>query len=236
MKQIDLLSALEIKSGAVISIIGSGGKTSLMFYLAKEAVKQGMRVLVTTSTRIFVPTAQQYDKADFTGNGFPVPMSLAGIYVCGEFAENGKMKGLSAELLKKQYEHFDLVLIEADGAKEKPIKAWANHEPVIYDFTTHTIGVISADVLDEPLNEELIHRFELFQKNFCDAGDTYLAEKHFRRIIEQDNGILNKAVGKKFIFFNKVETTHCLEKVGNLKSKVAVKSIVGSLKEGRFYV
>ena len=43
-------SAIGLELGDVAAIIGAGGKSSLMFRLAREARSQGMRVLVTTST------------------------------------------------------------------------------------------------------------------------------------------------------------------------------------------
>ncbi len=51
-----LIDILKLKSQGVISIIGAGGKTSLMFSLAKELSKSGKKVLTTTTTKIFMPT------------------------------------------------------------------------------------------------------------------------------------------------------------------------------------
>jgi probable selenium-dependent hydroxylase accessory protein YqeC len=39
-----------LKKGGVISIVGAGGKTALMFRLARELSKDGGRVLTTTTT------------------------------------------------------------------------------------------------------------------------------------------------------------------------------------------
>lgn len=52
---------LKIKKNDVISITGSGGKTSLMFYLANILKKKGS-VLITTSTKIKVPEKDQVDE------------------------------------------------------------------------------------------------------------------------------------------------------------------------------
>ncbi|MCF8109113.1 MAG: hypothetical protein K9J81_08985, partial [Desulfohalobiaceae bacterium] len=49
----DLL--LPERSG-IISLVGAGGKTSLMFQLAREIAARKQRVLTTTTTRIFSPT------------------------------------------------------------------------------------------------------------------------------------------------------------------------------------
>ena len=45
--------------GGVISLVGAGGKTTLMFRLARELADTGERVLTTTTTRILRPTKEQ---------------------------------------------------------------------------------------------------------------------------------------------------------------------------------
>ena len=48
-----LTKVFDIKKGDIITITGAGGKTSLMFSLARELSTLG-RVLVTTTTKIFL--------------------------------------------------------------------------------------------------------------------------------------------------------------------------------------
>ena len=45
--------------GGIVSIVGAGGKTTLMFRLAHELAKAGQSVLTTTTTKIFRPTSAQ---------------------------------------------------------------------------------------------------------------------------------------------------------------------------------
>ena len=56
---------------------------------------------------------------------------------------------------------FDFILIEADGAKNKPIKAMASHEPVVSKYSTKTFGIMGMDCLGKPI-ESIVHRPELF--------------------------------------------------------------------------
>ena len=48
-----------LEAGGVISLVGAGGKTSLMFRLAQELSAEGATVLTTTTTRIFMPAEEQ---------------------------------------------------------------------------------------------------------------------------------------------------------------------------------
>ncbi len=70
MEKSCFLQALGIEKNDVVSIAGAGGKTSLMFRLAEEAKGLGFKVLVTTSTKIFVPDSTQYDRLDLSGTLF----------------------------------------------------------------------------------------------------------------------------------------------------------------------
>ena len=54
-----LKQALLLKDSGVISLVGAGGKTSLMFALAREFVEAGMTVITTTTTKIYVPSQKQ---------------------------------------------------------------------------------------------------------------------------------------------------------------------------------
>jgi len=54
-----LRDALLLKGGGVVSLVGAGGKTSLMFRLAQELSAAGETVLTTTTTRIFMPEEGQ---------------------------------------------------------------------------------------------------------------------------------------------------------------------------------
>ncbi len=44
----------------LISLCGAGGKTSTLFWLAEYFYQQGKRVLITTTTRMFLPAPSHY--------------------------------------------------------------------------------------------------------------------------------------------------------------------------------
>lgn len=162
-------------SGELVAIVGGGGKTSLMFALAR--VLPG-NVVTTTTTRIF--SAQMKlapavcfaveESGGFGGKGDRLaPLaelgSLLSFYghclvvgrVEGEKA-SGVPPAIPAQLLARQ--DVDTVLVEADGSRMKPCKAPAGHEPVIPDGTTLLIPVVGIDALGQSL-ANAAHRPEL---------------------------------------------------------------------------
>ncbi|MBW2491457.1 MAG: putative selenium-dependent hydroxylase accessory protein YqeC, partial [Deltaproteobacteria bacterium] len=56
---VSLKEGLMLEGGSVVSLVGGGGKTSLMFKLARELSMAGDTVLTTTTTKIFEPSRDQ---------------------------------------------------------------------------------------------------------------------------------------------------------------------------------
>ena len=54
------------------------------------------------------------------------------------------------------------VLVEADGAKHRSIKAPGDHEPVVPPSTGAVIGVVGLDCLGRPMDGATVHRPERF--------------------------------------------------------------------------
>ncbi|CAG37794.1 selenium cofactor biosynthesis protein YqeC [Desulfotalea psychrophila] len=230
------LTAFGLGCGSVAAIIGAGGKTSLMFQIAREARARGMRVLVTTSTRIFVPEPELYDEIDLSGEGFAFQPTQAGIYVAGLPAEEGKLAGLADSLLLSSSKFFDLVLIEADGSKCLPLKGWKETEPVVPACTTHSIGVLDISVLGERIDQSLVHRLPLFlELTDASPGDA-LSLDHLRRVVEGGCGMFARAHGREQIYLNKVESAELFQEASALRKLCPTREFVaGSIHEERVY-
>lgn len=127
---------LRIEKG-ITAIIGSGGKTSLMYRLAEELKEEGS-VIVCTSTHIFPPAH------------LPVLTQISqvkGVACVGMPCDGGKLttpKQSFGELASLA----DYVLVEADGSKGLPLKAHESHEPVIPPEAKNVICVVGASGLN----------------------------------------------------------------------------------------
>jgi probable selenium-dependent hydroxylase accessory protein YqeC len=155
-----LSACLEAPHRRVITLIGSGGKTSLMWLLAGK--HGSAKVLVTTTTKMLFegPEKRPYDYF-FSGGDFNPPPS--GITLAGmPDTAAGKITPLGPELLEAIIPHYDHVFIEGDGSRGLPLKAWADHEPMVPPYTDATLGVLSLRPLGQPISAEIIHRLPLF--------------------------------------------------------------------------
>jgi len=142
--------ALAVPRG-VTSIVGGGGKTTLMLRLARELRDSGARVIVTTSTHIFPPEGIP-TQTDGTLAEASALLKREGVVCLGTPAERGKLTAPTfafSELVAIA----DYVLVEADGAKGLPLKAPAEHEPAIPEETKLVVAIAGMDGLGKLICE-----------------------------------------------------------------------------------
>ena len=162
-KAAKLSELLRIQRG-VTSLIGSGGKTTMLHVLAAELSARGS-VILTTSTHIrpselfpclFSPTAEAIRAA----------LAKTPVVCVGSLTPEGKFTAcaLSFETLAGL---ADYVLVEADGSKRLPLKAHADYEPVIPENSGKTVCLVGASGLGRPIRE-VVHRPEIF----CSLSET----------------------------------------------------------------
>lgn len=152
----------------LIGVVGAGGKTTLIYLLAKELTKKGYRVAITTTTHM-----QSEGRYGF------VPL--------GTFCEEGKIKGFSAEFPATLLENYDVVLVEADGSRCLPMKVPAEHEPVLPKGADLIIGVAGASAIGK-MFQEACHRYERVCREFLCDPDEAIRPYHMVRILNSETG------------------------------------------------
>lgn len=142
-----------------ISVVGSGGKTSLLYALGRQLAQAGKRVLLTTTTHLAmeVPTdILVYVQADGGGMEVPQPGQL---WLWAIPNGTGRRIGPSMEELEQVAPCFDVILCEADGSRRMPLKWHASHEPCLPQFTQMIFYVVGLSGLGKPAGE-VLHRWE----------------------------------------------------------------------------
>ena len=199
----------------IVSLVGAGGKTTVMYQLAEHFAKLGKKVLVTTTTHIFQPAsnfAQSLAEVE--------ALWQAGSYaVVGNVeAGNGKLTQLSADVFEKYSALADLVLIEADGAKRLPCKAPAENEPVLLPASDTVIAVMGLDALHQPI-KEVCFRLEKVQEVLAVTPEHCLTEEDAVKLLLSEQGAF-KNVGQRnyFIVLNKCDDENRLNSALKIKS------------------
>lgn len=195
----------KIKDKDVVSIVGSGGKTTLMNYLAKEFNKR--KVLVSTTTKIRIPSQDFYDFIAFNKEEADIIKNInnKGIYVLGSKIKDNKLESFDLEYMKSITDNFDIVFLEADGSKEKYIKGWNETEPVILDNTTITIGIINLEILGKLVNENNVHRVEQFMDLTGAKLNDVIKKEHLIAVIKGEKGLFKNSKGRRILLINGVK-------------------------------
>ena len=138
--------ALDPAAHRLVALVGGGGKSSTMYAMARQGADSGRKVVVTTTTHIL-----PHPGLPLAGD----PEELAALLkehravTLGAYDQRGKLTGAGdpAACL----ELADLVLAEADGAKLLPLKAPADHEPVIPPGCHAVIASAGLDCVGQPI-------------------------------------------------------------------------------------
>lgn len=191
----------------IVSIIGSGGKTTTMEYLARSFPDE--RVLMGTTTKIKFPAKEKFDYY-WEGN-FETQVGKPGVTLVGQINEaTGKFGSLPQASLIPLFEKFDKVFLEADGSKRLLLKGWKEFEPVIPEGTTMTVGLIPITSLGMTIDEEHIHRLTEFLKLITGEEGSVVTAETLAEIIVHRDGLFAKAKGKKVLGICQVDDAGAL--------------------------
>src|SRR5437764_8348081 len=168
-----LCDLIELPTSSLIAIIGAGGKTTTMYTLADELAQRGKRVITTTTTQIFYPEPYETDTLIIASETHALLKTIDEAWqqyhrvtVARAVLRTEKLAGLQPEqpyeLLVKS--GADAVIVEADGARHRMIKAPAQHEPVMPLQMNVALLMMSAEAFNQPLSERIAHRPEQVAK------------------------------------------------------------------------
>jgi molybdenum cofactor cytidylyltransferase len=158
-----LPQALAIQPGELAALVGGGGKTSLMLALGRALAAAGLRAVLTTTTRIAAYELELAPAACEAGDEAGLAAALAAYGCCLLAQPSGvhKASGVAVEVPRQLLARpdVDVVVVEADGAAQRPVKAPAAHEPALPAGTTLLVVVAGIDALAAPI-AEVAHRPE----------------------------------------------------------------------------
>lgn len=202
-----------IDKGDVICIVGAGGKTSLIKRLAEECVNVGLKVLIGTTTRF---GADQIDSLRESGADVSVEI-------------DGAKAFSDIDSIQKSIPEYDIILLEADGAACKRLKGWAEHEPVIPEFTTKTIGVVDISVVGEVISDKIVHRIKFFCDITGGKSGNVVTKEYLTKIIRHDNGLFQYGKGQRFVYFSKAESDSDIMNAKDIAKLAGVRAVAGDI-------
>lgn len=164
----------------IIAVVGSGGKTTRIRKLAAQYRNQGKKVLITTSTHMFIEEGTLLtDDADTIISA----LKQKGKVMAG-IPDGKKIKALSKETFDAVCLHADVVLVEADGSKCLPLKYPNATEPVIPENTDEIIVVCGLNAIGQKA-KIVCHRLELVKACLGIEDETMITASHVQKLVTE---------------------------------------------------
>ncbi len=237
----ELLQAFKIRTGETVALTGAGGKSDLMFALAQALPGP---VVLTTTTHLGIwqgPLADHHlilRPGDDLQSQFPETFHT--LLVTGPADANDRLTALDELALKSLREickrnGFSL-LIEADGSKQRPLKAPAEYEPVVPPWVDTTVVVAGMSALGQPLTEERVHRPERYAKlSGLALGDTISAESVIAVLGSQEGGLQGLPENaRRLLFLSQADSTliqSTAQRIARSLQNAYSDVLIGSLRE-----
>jgi molybdenum cofactor cytidylyltransferase len=151
-----------------VAFVGAGGKTTALFQAARELAP----CIVTTTTHLGAWQADEADQHIIIEKPEDVnqleEIAFSGVILVTGKRKEERLTSLAEEELNwlEQFCNYHSLplLIEADGARGKPLKAPKAHEPVIPDFVDTVVVVAGLSGIGKNLDDENVYNAEGFEK------------------------------------------------------------------------
>jgi probable selenium-dependent hydroxylase accessory protein YqeC len=216
----DLASRIGLFGKKIITFTGSGGKTTLMFQLARELVGHGKRIVTTTTTKIHIPSEDQSPHwMTIQGNSDGLRHRLENLKepnlhltLGWRVLQEGKLEGIPLSVIEEisRWDSPDMILIEADGSRGKGLKGHSFGEPVLPECTDIIIVVVALDELGRPYDRLHVHRSQIIEEITGLKEGDILGVPALVALLLHEKGYLNHAgAGDKILILNKIlDSTH----------------------------
>lgn len=201
-----------LKQERCISIIGGGGKTTLLYTLGEIFSKQHKTIL-TTTTHMMKPTHLLTHQLCLEENIEIIKRIDNLLYIALPF-QGQKLKGPHETFLAQSLPYCDYMFIEADGARCLDIKYERDDEPAVPSFCDCVIQVIGIRALGKTL-KECLHRYELATQAFHWKEDDILDLDKIVKLIEHN--FSHTTCKRKIVVINQIDMLTHMEHILKLK-------------------
>ena len=240
----------DIKCPRIVTIIGGGGKTSLMYYLVRVLKEQGEQVIGTATTKLSSQAR--------SGHSFIRARSLSVAHqivkmvkeraeyttlVYGEVEGSPeKMMGIPQEWVEElaTQNPETLFVVEGDGSVGKSLKGHLPSEPVIPSRSSLVIAVIGIDAVGAQISSQYVHRPERICELLKVEPKSLSTIEMITKLLFHPQGYFHNCSSHQVIvpFINKVESASQQQQAEELAHQIlAVKHpqvggvIVGSMRK-----
>lgn len=159
----------------IVSLVGGGGKTTLLYALAAESCADVPSAIFTT-THILPPSEENVSLlVPFSEENCRSLWAQGAVAAAGTPSpSDGKLAPPDEKTVSFLLREAKAVYIEADGSKRQPLKFPAAHEPVVLPESTHIVAVAGLSAVGKG-PDECIQRLSLARET-VDIPDEPITE------------------------------------------------------------
>ncbi len=240
------VQAFELKRSRVISLCGSGGKTSLMSALVRELASNGdERILATTTTKMGSDEIKGPWRACQADDAAGI-LALANDYTRPVLAyhrfdhDRLRLHGFPSDVIDElaRSGRFTRIVVEADGSRRRPLKAPKSGEPVFPAATDMVVAVAGLSGLGRPLNDDAVFRPDHWSALTGLTASNPVTAESLARIIVHPNGLMRgmPPQARRILFLNQADSPDqmalaniALDCLPMLGGQVPERAVVGRL-------
>ena len=229
-----------------LSLVGAGGKSSVLFQVASELLSARCPGVIVTSTTHFGVWQLSIAEKHVIARGIEELEQVTGwngvTLITGDI-EGDRTGPATDEILFWLRENSLLagipLLIEADGSHMHPLKAPAEHEPAIPGFSEAVVVVAGLSALGLPLNDEFVHRANIFSKlTGSPFNEPITAEAVWKLLVHPQGGLKNiPDTARRIVVLNQADTPELQAVGGQIAGQLLNhydSAVVGSIRHMHF--
>lgn len=188
-----LTQRLGVGPRELVAFVGAGGKTTLLLTLGKELAASGSRLVLTTTTKMGASEPSSWAARCLTLDEVRTTLLAGRSALFIGSATGTKLTGFLPDEVDDVFTDLsvDHVLVEADGARKRALKAPAQHEPVIPSESTIVTVVAGLDSVGHPI-ADVAHRPHLVAALLGGTVDDVLRPADIATVLSHPQGGLAK--------------------------------------------
>ncbi len=192
--------------GQVVSFIGGGGKSTLLHRIGRELARKDLKVILTTTTKmqVFPNTGLvlQQEREDYLDELQVLLEELGIVIVAKDYYKADTLSGVNTQSVQMLKRLADVVLIEADGSRQRPLKTHKLYEPPIPIITNTVVVLCAAEVVGKPLSNSTVHRAELFSEKWhLPMGTKLTPEIVANELLSAESYLKNVPIDARVAYF-----------------------------------
>lgn len=201
-------AGLDAFAAPVISVVGAGGKTSLIKAMSEALSFRGISHGIMTTTHMWPMDTGRYG------------------HLFGSLDKNGKLGMPEEETIRRLLSEKIPVLIEADGSHELPCKAPEVWEPVLRPETTHVFGVLGASCLGKKIRD-CCHRPQRVMDILNCSEEHRLTADDLAELGSSPRGLMKNVTGEQHysLVINQVDDDRIYQNVKQVRDRLGRRGI-----------